>query len=67
MGTIARGGGAKVSMIEAQKLYKIKSPSGKTLNIFATTIYHAIDKALCNESYSYQRQQYFELNKKYKR
>lgn len=67
MGTIARGGGAKVSMIEAQKLYKIKSPSGKVLNIFATTIFHAIDKALWNESYKHQRKQYFDLNKFYKR
>jgi hypothetical protein len=45
------------------KLFKIKSPSGKTIQILAETIYHACQLAVQNENYQFTNVEYLKLNK----
>lgn len=43
--------------------YKIKSPSGKTLEVTAESIYDACEKAKIRELSKYSNAQYLKLNK----
>jgi hypothetical protein len=45
------------------KTYRIKSPSGKTITVFAESFYHAINMVMGQEGYIYQSLEYFKLNK----
>ena len=45
------------------KTYRIKSPSGKTIPIFAESLYHAINLVMGQEGYIYPSLKYFKLNK----
>jgi hypothetical protein len=44
------------------KTFYIKSPSGKILPTYAETIYHAIQKAMVVDSFSYNQTEYNKLN-----
>lgn len=44
--------------------YKIKSPSGKTIEVYALSIYHAVELAKTKEGGKYSNAQYLKLNKK---
>lgn len=44
------------------KTFYIKSPSGKILPIYAETIYHAIQKAMVVDGFSYNQTEYNKLN-----
>jgi hypothetical protein len=44
------------------KLFFIKSPSGKNLRVGADSIYHAVQNAMAKEYYKYDRIEYFKLN-----
>jgi hypothetical protein len=45
------------------KLFKIKSPSGVTLTIYAESIFHACQIAVQNEGYKFTNVEYLKLNK----
>jgi len=45
------------------ELFKIKSPSGKEMRIWASTIYHACQLAVHNEGYKFSNVEYLKLNK----
>lgn len=47
------------------KAYKIKSPSGRTLTVWAETYHHAINKAMVHEDYKFIAFEYFKTNQKY--
>lgn len=44
-------------------LYQIKSPSGKTFSVIATSIYHAIQIIVDKEEYKYSNVEYLNINK----
>jgi len=45
------------------KLFKIKSPSGKSFTIIAESIYHAVSKVVGIEEGKYSNIDYLKLNK----
>jgi len=44
------------------KIFLVKSPSGKILPMYAETIYHAIQKAMVVDGFSYNQTEYNKLN-----
>jgi hypothetical protein len=44
------------------KIFRIQSPSGQMLTIWAETIYHAVQKAMVVDGFNYPQTNYFKLN-----
>jgi len=44
-------------------LYQIKSPSGKTYSVIASSIYHAVQIIVDKEEHKYSNGEYLKINK----